>query len=214
VSANRRILWLTVFGVGFGLVEAAVVVYLRGLIYPEGFALPLRPLTADTLYVEMVRELATLVMLAAVGMLTGRSPWGRAAAFGFAFGVWDLVYYMGLKLSLGWPASVAVWDVLFLIPWPWLGPVYAPATAAVLMIIFGAWTLRLEEDGRTLGAGRTTWVLALTGSAILLVTWLGDVDASLGGAMPRPYPWALWAVGMLLLAVAGVRFVQANGGKR
>jgi len=204
----RRILWLTIFGSGFGWVEAAIVVYLRGLFYPEGFTLPLRPLAADMLHVELIRELATLAMLVAVGMLAGRTRWGRAAAFGFAFGVWDLVYYLGLKLSLGWPPSLATWDVLFLIPWPWLGPVYAPATVAVLMIAFGAWTLRLEEDGRSLCADRTTWILALIGAVGLLVTWLYDLDASLNGAMPRPYPVLLWAAGIMLLTMAGVRFVR------
>jgi len=208
VNANRRILWLTIFGIGFGWVEAAIVVYLRGLFYPEGFALPLRPLATDILRVELVRELATLAMLAAVAMLAGRTRWGRAAAFGFVFGVWDLVYYLGLKLSLGWPPSLTTWDVLFLIPWPWLGPVYAPATIAVLMIVFGAWILRLEEDGHPLHADRATWALALTGAAVLLVTWLHDLDASLGGAMPRPYPVALWAAGIVMLAVAGGRFVR------
>jgi len=214
VNANRRILWLTIFGIGFGYVEAAVVVYLRGLLYPEGFELPLRAIPQELLHVELVRELATLAMLAVVGMLAGRTRWGRAAAFALAFGVWDLVYYLGLKLALGWPSSFATWDVLFLIPWPWLGPVYAPATVAVLMIIFGAWTLRLEEGGRSLGADRASWALALAGSAILLITWLRDVDASLGGAMPRTYPLALWAVGVILLAMAGIRFVMANGGER
>ena len=214
MNANRRILWLTIFGMGFGYVEAAIVVYLREILYPEGFALPLRPIPMELLRVEMIREMATLVMLAAVGMLAGRTRWGRVAAFALAFGVWDLVYYMGLRLSLGWPSSLAVWDVLFLIPWPWLGPVYTPATVAVLMIIFGAWTLRLEDDGRSLDADRASWALALAGSAILLITWLGDLDASLGGAMPRSYPLVLWGVGVILLAIAGIRFVLANGGER
>ncbi len=214
MNANRRILWLTVFGAGFGWVEAAIVVYLRGLFYPEGFALPLHPLAPDMLRVELIRELATLAMLIAIGMLAGRTRWGRAAAFGFAFGVWDLVYYLGLKLSLGWPSSLATWDVLFLIPWPWLGPVYAPATVAVLMIVFGARTLCLEMDGRDLYADRATWILALVGVAMLLFTWLHDLDASLGGAMPRPYPVALWVTGIVLLAGAGERFVRLNGSRR
>lgn len=208
-DARRRIVWTAAFGLAFGLVEAAVVIYLRRLVYPDGFALPLRTIPTDLLAVELGREAATLAMLAAVGALAGRSGWGRFACFALAFGVWDLTYYAGLKLALGWPPSLATWDILFLIPWPWLGPVYAPAAVAALMIVFGAWTLRLEGSGHRLRADRSTWLLAAGGAAALLWTWLRDAEAAFHGAMPRPYPVAAFVAGVVLLLAAGVRFVRA-----
>ena len=42
-----------VFAVAFGWVEAAVVVYLRALVYPDGFALPLRPIAPSIAVVEL-----------------------------------------------------------------------------------------------------------------------------------------------------------------
>jgi hypothetical protein len=202
----RRLLWITLFGAGFGWVEAAVVVYLRRIVYPDGFALPLVPIEPSLAIVELVREAATLLMLAAVAMLTGRTRWQRFAAFLVAFGVWDLVYYAGLKAALDWPASLATWDVLFLLPWPWLGPVYAPATVAVLMVVFGTLVFRAEESAPR-RADRLAWLLGAVGALVLLATWLHDLDAGLRGAQPAPYPWWWFVVGCLLLVGCGARFL-------
>jgi hypothetical protein len=210
VSATHRILWTAVFGAAFGWLEAAVVVYLRRIYYPGGFAFPLELIDPPILAVELAREAATLAMLAAVGMLAGRTRWQRFGAFLLAFGVWDLVYYLGLKIALGWPPSLATWDILFLLPWPWVGPVYAPATVAVLMVAFGVLTIRQEEAGIPGYADRWTWALGVLGGLVLLYTWMGDLDAGLRGAMPRPYPVGLFLVGAALLAACGTRFLLVS----
>jgi hypothetical protein len=207
MSARIRLLWTALFGVAFGWVEAAVVVYLRRLVYPEGFALPLVPIEPSLAAVELAREAATLVMLAAVAMLAGRTRWQRFAAFIVAFGAWDLIYYVGLALALDWPASLATWDVLFLIPWPWLGPVYAPATVAVLMVGFGG-AVFLREERRPGRADRFAWALGAAGALVLLGTWLYDRDAALAGAAPRPYPWPVFVVGCALLVGCALRFLS------
>ncbi len=212
MTAARRLLWLVVFAVGFGWVEAAIVVYLRTIFYPEGFALPLRPMVPTLAAVEMVREAATLLMLAAVAMLAGRTRWQRFAAFLVAFGVWDLVYYVGLKVLLGWPESLATWDVLFLLPWPWLGPVYAPASVAVLMIVGGTLVMRREERQPVCAGDRAAWLLGAAGAAVLLYSWLRDLDAGLRGAPPDPYPVALFCLGNALLVACAARFLRANRG--
>src|SRR6056297_1917803 len=124
MHVRARLLWTAVFGAAFGWVEAAVVVYLRAIVYPEGFALPLVPIEPALAVVELAREAATLVMLAAVAMLAGHTRWQRFSAFLVAFGVWDLVYYGGRKAALDWPRGLAAWDVLFLLPWP--GPGASP----------------------------------------------------------------------------------------
>lgn len=210
MSARHRILWTATFGVAFGWLEAAIVVYLRRIVYPGGFAFPLQMIDPELLRVELAREAATLVMLTAVAFLAGRTRWQRFAAFILAFGVWDLVYYLGLKLALGWPPSLATWDILFLLPWPWVGPVYAPAAAAVLMVVFGAVVIAREERGVPGRADRWSWVLGIAGGAVLLYTWLRDLDASLRGAVPDPYPLPLFLLGLALLAGCGVRFLQVS----
>jgi hypothetical protein len=206
---RARLLWSVTFGLAFGWLEAAVVVYLRRIVYPEGFALPLLPIEPQLALVEMVREAATLVMLAAVAMLAGRTRWQRFAAFIVAFGVWDLVYYLGLKLALDWPASPATWDVLFLLPWPWLGPVYAPATVAALMVGFGVVVFRREEKhpGR---ADRWSWMLGAAGALVLLGTWLYDLEAALEGAPPQPYPVGWFVLGIALITACGLRFLRVR----
>jgi len=206
---RARLIWTAVFGLAFGWLEAAVVVYLRRIVYPEGFALPLLPIEPQLAMVELAREAATLLMLIAVAMLAGRTRWQRFAAFIVAFGVWDLVYYLGLKLALDWPATPATWDVLFLLPWPWLGPVYAPATVAVLMVVFGSLVFRREE-GRPGRADRWAWLLGFAGALVLLGTWLYDLEAALHGAPPRPYPVGWYLVGVALVTACGLRFLRTN----
>jgi len=206
---TARLCWVAAFGTAFGWVEASVVVYLRRIVYPEGFALPLAPIEPQLAVVELVREAATLIMLAAVAMLAGRTRWQRFAAFLVAFGVWDLVYYLGLKLTLDWPTSLAEWDVLFLLPWPWLGPVYAPASAAVLMVLFGALVFRREEE-RPGRADRWSWALGAAGAGVLLATWLYDLEAALHGAMPQSYPVGWFLLGIGLLAACGTRFMTKH----
>ena len=128
MKTSRTILLVSVFAVAFALVESSVVVYLRLLYYPEGFAFPLKPALMSHVAVEVSREVATIVMLAVVGLIAGRSRWQRFSYFMIAFGVWDIFYYVWLKIMLNWPASLLDWDVLFLIPVPWIGPVVAPGT--------------------------------------------------------------------------------------
>jgi hypothetical protein len=207
VTARGRIAWTVLFALAFGWVEAAVVVYLRRLYYPGGFAFPLRPIEPRILTVELLREGATLLVLLAVGMLAGRRRWERFACFALAFGVWDLAFYGGLRAALGWPSSLADPDILFLLPLPWVAPVYAPVSVALLMV-GGAVTLILRESAGWRGrADAVTWALGVAGTAVLLYSFLQDQAAGLGRAAPRPYPAALLVVGDGLLAAAGLRFL-------
>src|SRR3954471_9987715 len=103
---NRAFVWVTAYAVGMGVLEGAVVVYLRRLYFPGGFHFPLWAVDRDIAIVELWREAATVLMLAAVGGLAGRNRGERFAYFIYAFGWWDLVYYAFLKLALGWPPSL------------------------------------------------------------------------------------------------------------
>jgi len=130
-----RLLVLAVFAVAMAFVESAVVVYLRGLFYPEGFYGTLAVFPVFYYGTEVFREAATVIMLASVAVLAARRGWWeRAAYFLFCFGVWDIFYYVWLYVLLGWPPSLLTTDVLFLIPVPWVAPVIAPVVASVVMI--------------------------------------------------------------------------------
>jgi hypothetical protein len=132
-----RLTVVAVWAVAFALVEAMVVVYLRrlfGLQYhltfvPRDFRFP-----RAYLDFEQAREAATMVMLLAVGYLAGRTWWQRLAYWLFAFGVWDVFYYVWLYVYLRWPASPGTRDLLFLIPREWWAPVWQPVLASLCLI--------------------------------------------------------------------------------
>jgi hypothetical protein len=209
VTFRRRLAWLAVFATAFGFLEAVVVVYLRALTYPEGFAFPLRLLPERLEWIEIAREAATLVMLAGASALAGRGFWGRFGAFAVAFGVWDLVYYAGLRVLLGWPASWATWDVLFLIPGIWTGPVASAAAIALLLTVCGALMWRRATDGYSPRPRAWHVVAAVVSLTLLLGAFLANHELVLNGGVPARFPWALWASGALAgLAAFGDLFLK------
>lgn len=195
--------WIAVFAAAFGFVEASVVVYLRSLYYPTGFTFPLTAFSPVHLPVELAREVATLVMLLAVAFLTGRTSWQRTGFFMMSFGAWDIWYYIWLKVMLGWPVSILDWDILFLLPLPWIGPVVAPVVISVLLIGFGLLIVRRDERGLPITASPTVWLFALLGTALIFYTFMNDLDATIRFRPPRPYRYDIFAAGLLLYIVAG-----------
>src|SRR4030095_13106258 len=134
-SLRKTLLFLLLFSTAMGFLEAAVVIYLRKLYYPGGFDFPLVVIPRDVAVVELFREGATLIMLLAVGFLTGKTTAQRFCYFLFCFATWDIFYYVFLKVFLGWPESLLTWDILFLLPVPWVGPVLAPCLSSLTMIL-------------------------------------------------------------------------------
>jgi hypothetical protein len=197
MKAVRSILWVSLFSIAFAFVEASVVVYLRAIYYPEGFALPLKAISHFHLAVELMREVATMIMLATVGILVGRKRWERVGYFLIAFGVWDVFYYVWLKVALNWPASVFDWDILFLIPVPWIGPVIAPILVSLCMIIGGTIVVRMEQRGVEFHPTTPMWLLTIVGSLSILFSFMYDLDATLRTLPPRPYPYPLLWLGMI-----------------
>lgn len=198
----RTFFWIAMFSVAFALVEAAIVVYLRAIYYPGGFTFPLNVITPAHFGVELAREASTMIMLLAVGVLAGRTRWQRFAWFSIAFALWDIWYYIWLKVFLNWPSSLLDWDILFLIPLPWIGPVIAPVLVSMLLLIAGLLILREEELGRPFAPPLRSWFLAVAGVAVILASFLWDTPATLHGMMPAPYLYWLFAVGMILLCAS------------
>lgn len=144
---KKTVIWLTIFSIAMGFLETAVVIYIREMYYPDGFKFPLQDIKKNIIIVELWRELATIIMLAAIGYLTGRTKAQRFAFFIFSFGVWDIFYYIFLKIFLNWPDSLFTWDILFLLPVPWIGPVLAPCIVSLSFIALTFLVLWLENKG-------------------------------------------------------------------
>ncbi|HTY36639.1 MAG TPA: hypothetical protein VMH23_05990 [Bacteroidota bacterium] len=210
-SQLKIILLVAVFAASFAFVESSVVVYLRQIYYPEGFSFPLKPALMSHLAVELVREFATIVMLVAVGMIAGKSRWARFSYFLVGFGVWDIFFYVWLKIILNWPASLLDWDILFLIPIPWIGPVLAPVLVSVMMIAGGVLILSKEEREGRFSASALSVIMTLLGSALVLLSFMLDTDAGLRFQYPRPYHYELLLMGMLCYGMAFVQTVRRSG---
>jgi len=195
----------TAYAVAMAYLESAIVVYLRRLYYPKGFNFPLVIIDVPTLLIEVGRETATIVMLATVGMAAGRTKVGKFAYFLYVFGIWDIFYYVWLKVFLDWPASLFTWDILFLIPVPWVGPVLAPVTVALTMIGMGLVLLHLEQRGPVLRVGTRVWLAQIVGSLLVIVSFTMDVLPRLpdNGALlaqwtPTYYRWWMLVLGEAL----------------
>lgn len=122
-----RYVAVALFSIAFGLEEAIIVVYLRALPASAGHV---------AYALEMWREFCTLLVIGALAWLAGATAAYRARAFCFAFGVWDIVYYISLWGLSGYP-RINESDVLFLIPVPWIAPVWAPMAFACIMVLIG-----------------------------------------------------------------------------
>ena len=213
-SPARRNGWLALFGIAFGVLEAAVVVYLRELYYPDGFRFPIVIIEQRIAIVELVRELATMLMLLGVAMAAARDRMDGFFVFAFLFGVWDIVYYLGLWAFLGWPDSLMTWDVLFLIPVPWLGPVIYPV--AVSLFLIGGFVVheRLHARGVTVRLTAGEWISAACGALLVIVAFCWNWRAVGEGAVPQSFPVAMFAIGMALGVLpflrAGRRGVQSE----
>lgn len=211
---------LVAYAIAMAALESAVVVYLRALFYGETIDLfPLQPLSTQLLWVELTREFATLVMLLTVGMMLGKNAWSRLGYFLAAFGVWDIFYYVFLYVFIQWPENILAWDVLFLIPVPWFGPVLAPCLVSLGFIFFGWITSVQEEKGVVLAVRKGEGLLMVLGCIVMLFTFMQDslnliksgaIEAGesemmrqMADFIPKVFSWGIF-VGGLGLLLAGI----------
>lgn len=200
--AVRTLTWVVLFSSAFALVEASVVIYLRGLYYPEGFAFPLKAIAPSHMGVELARECATIVMLTSVAAIAGARRWERFGYFLVAFGLWDILFYAWLALAIGWPASLQTFDILFLVPVPWIGPVGAPVAVSALMVICGALCVRRSSFALPFRPGVLAYLAGTLATGLVLLSFMIDTDASMHGAAPKPYHWELLGAGLLAYVIA------------
>jgi hypothetical protein len=128
-------------------------------------------MASNILVTEVIREAATVIMLVTVAVLAVRNRISRFALFIFAFAVWDLFYYIYLALLLGWPASLLTWDLLFLIPVAWAGPVLAPVINSLTMILLAVLILHYRSGNELFTLSRFEWFLLVLGSFIVIIAY-------------------------------------------
>jgi hypothetical protein len=201
-----------VYAAAMAWVESAVVFYLRTMINR------IDPYQPDPLPIlgylgpaELVREAATMVMLLTVGILAGKNWRARFAYSAIAFGVWDICYYIFLKLMCGWPHSLLDWDILFLLPLPWWGPVAAPMCIACLMILWGTLASHFDRPFTGVLTPCKFWVWNIAGAVLALYLFMTDtlrvakqgVEA-IRHMLPSSFDWRLFSLALLLMAVPAI----------
>jgi hypothetical protein len=204
----KKLLWLTLFGIAFACVESVVVVYLREIHYPAGFGFPLILLPPSTVLIEYIREAATLLMLTAVAVVAARTREEFGAFFLFNFGVWDIFYYVWLKIFLGWPSSLLTWDLLFLIPVPWVSPVLAPVLTSLLFIAVSLVLLYYHTHGHRFWPTWPEWGIIFLSASTILTSFLIDLKKIKAYQHPGPYPWFLFGIGFLLGILVFIKFLM------
>jgi len=172
--------------------------------------------------VEWLRETSTIVMLAAVGILAGRNNLQRFAYFLYTFAIWDIFYYVWLKILLNWPSSFFTWDVLFLIPLPWIGPVLAPVISSLTMILLGGTIIFLQGKGYAVKLKLFEWSLIYSGALVILYSFVldysmiiirecfiikapgdtGHILELISAYKPTHYDWRLFILGEVLILCA------------
>jgi hypothetical protein len=199
------------YAVAMAYLESAVVVYLTLALGGQvGELFPLRPAieAGDLVAIEVGREAATLVMIATAGLLAGRTGLERLAWAAVVFGAWDIGYYAWLNVFSGWPPSLDTTDLLFLIPVPWVGPVWSPVAVSVALVGIGLVAARMIRSGRTVALSGRHWLAGIGGGLLVILSYTLDAGRVIDGGLPGPYPWPLFAAGMLLALAAAVHALR------
>ncbi len=195
---KHKLIWAGLFGIAMGYFEAALVEYLRELYYPDGFAFPLRDIPMKFLLIELGREAVSILMLVSVAALLGSCFIDRFAGFMYIFGVWDITYYIFLKLFENWPPSIFTNDLLFLIPLPWVGPVWAPVLVSMALIWASYNIWRKLDLGIILRQKWWEWAFEIFAGLIIISSFLYSAPAVLNEQIPPPFPWYILLIGMAL----------------
>jgi len=70
-----------------------------------------------------------------IAYLVGDTWLEKGVFFLWTFAFWDLFYYIYLYILIKWPPTFKTIDVLFLIPVPWIAPVWFPIGISSITII-------------------------------------------------------------------------------
>ena len=206
MKLQTKIFIVTSFTIAMAYLESAIVIYLRELYYPNGFTFPLKLIPDKILLIELGREFATIIMLLTVAIIAGRVFAERVCYFLFSFGVWDIFYYIWLKVFINWPDSLFTDDLLFLIPVPWISPVLAPILVSIVFIAFSVSTLKKIEFGLNIKFDKINFVLILLGVALILISFVWNFEKRLNSVSPVEFIWIVFICGLVLMSIGLFRF--------
>ncbi|MEA3443519.1 MAG: hypothetical protein U9R19_02200 [Bacteroidota bacterium] len=228
----KSIVWITIFGIAMALFESAVVIYLRELYYPDGFQFPLQQIEGHIAIVEILSEAATMIMLLAIAAIAGKTAIEKFAWFIFSFAVWDIFYYVFLYLLIDWPQNLLEWDILFLIPVTWVGPVICPVINSIMMIGLALLLIFFSKKNKKSIVGWLAWMLLIVGSIVVIVSYTNDYviymqqwftfkeiiffensDKILEKAsmyIPHKFNWYIYGVGIFMHIIAIANIYQRN----
>jgi hypothetical protein len=207
-----------IYSIAMAWVEAAVVFDLRVMINR------LVPFQPDPLpnfgslgLAEGIREAATLIMLIAIGLLAGETWKTRLGFSAVAFGIWDIAYYLFLIPLTGWPRSLLDWDILFLLPLPWWGPVIAPISISCLLIFSGGCIVYFQRKGTITRFSPISLWIGAAGTILVLLSFLMNSLRLIGFGMetirhslPMDFPWIVFLLGYVCLAYPVARMLRLS----
>ena len=199
----KKLWWVGLFAIAFACVEAAVVIYLRQMYGIQDLLWDIPAFDPKIALVEVGREFSTLIMLLAVGWAVGKSLQARVGFAFFAFGMWDIFYYIWLKLLINWPESLLTPDILFLLPLPWWGPVIGPVLIAVLMVVGGSLAVIAADRGQVVRFSYYEGITLLGGLLVMLYSFMKDALAALPAdpdtlsqLRPSTFNWPIYLIGL------------------
>ena len=188
--------------------ESAVVVYLREMYGINDLLNDINLEPDIYTFIEIGREAATIVMLVFISLLAGDNRQKKIGYFFIAFGIWDIFYYVWLYLFIQWPKSLLEWDILFLIPFPWWGPVIAPILISILLISIGY----LLTNDIKFKVTTIDWILFCLSIIVLLYTFTEDSIISIISGMvklteirPTSFNWILFLTAYIVWIITSIK---------
>ena len=210
MKLSTKIFAVLIFSIAMAYLESAIVVYLRLLYYPEGFNFPIKIIPDEIFLIEIGRELATIFMLASIGFISGNKFVERFSFFLFAFGVWDIFYYVWLKVFINWPASLLTDDLLFLIPVPWISPVLAPIIISIIFIVLSIILLNFHLKGRIIKSSLLTNMCFILGVMFVLFSFIWDFQNRLNMTSPVDFLWGIFGLGIFIIVLGCVVLIRSS----
>jgi len=204
-SVTQRITTVSIFAIAMGIMEAICVVYIRQIIFPPDGIITEFPTDNFNFMYEIVRESITMIMLTTVAILAAYNWRTRLAMFFLAFGIWDIFYYVGLKIFLNWPASIMDWDTLFLIPIAWYSPVLVPVLISFYFVAGSIFIILHEGNGTRLRFTLRVILLQVFAFILWLVSFMNNTThITEFGYKDVSYSWILFNIA-LILAILSLR---------
>ncbi len=210
MKLSKKIFAIIIFSIAMAYLESAIVVYLRLLYYPEGFIFPIKIIPNEIFLIELGRELATIFMFVSISFLIGVRFVDRFSYFLFAFGVWDIFYYVWLKLFINWPASFLTDDLLFLIPVPWISPILAPVIISIIFIVMSLILLTFHHKGGRIQNSLFVNIPIILGVLLVLFSFIWNFQERLNMISPVEFLWGVYWLGIFLIVAGCVVLIRSS----